>query len=125
MLDARTRRLLDVILATWVLLWILVGLFVWHEVRGLRPLASTVGVAGRSLIDTSQAIRTFGSIPLVGGSLRRVADDAQRPGLSAQASARQGRNSVDDLAIILGIAIPAVAVLPLALAYALLRARPV
>lgn len=124
MFDVRTRRLLDVILATWVLLWILVGLFVWHEVRGLRPLASTVGVAGRSLIDTSQALRSFGSVPLVGGSLARVADDAQRTGLSAQVSARQGRKSVDSLAIILGIAIPAVAILPLALAYALLRARP-
>ena len=49
MLAARDKRLLDVILATWVALWILAGVAVWHEVRGLRPLASTVAVAGQSL----------------------------------------------------------------------------
>jgi hypothetical protein len=123
MLDDRTRRLLDVILATWAALWILAGVLVWHEVRGLRPLADTVAVAGRSLDDTADALRGFSSLPLVGGNLRRVADDAARTAASARVSARQGRRSVDHLAVILGIAVPAIAVLPLGLAYALLRVR--
>lgn len=123
MIAPSSRRLLDVILLTWATLWILVGVFVWHEVQGLRPLTVTVGVAGRSLTDTAGALHTFSSVPLVGGGLRRIADDAERTGVSAQASARAGRRSVDRLAIILGIAIPAVAILPLAFAYALLRVR--
>jgi hypothetical protein len=123
MLDDRTRRLLDVILATWAALWILAGVLVWHEVRGLRPLADTVAVAGCSLDDTADALRGFSSLPLVGGNLSRVADDAARTAASARVSARQGRRSVDHLAVILGIAVPAIAVLPLGLAYALLRVR--
>jgi hypothetical protein len=122
-LDARQRRFLDLILASWAAIWILAGVFVWHEVRGLRPLASTVAVAGRSLDDTAAAIRGFSSVPLVGGSLGRVADDASATAASARASARAGRDSVDRLAWILGVAVPAVAILPLALAYALLRTR--
>jgi hypothetical protein len=122
-LDARTRRLLDVILVAWTAIWILAGVFVWHEVRGLRPLADTVGIAGRSLDDTAAALRAYSSIPLVGGGLRRVADDASATGASARASARDGRRSVDRLALILGAAVPAVAILPVGLAYALLRAR--
>ena len=122
-LDARDRRLLDVILATWAVLWILVGVFVWHEVRGLRPLADTVAVAGRSLDDTAAALHAFSSVPLVGGSLRRVATDASRTAASARVSAREGRRSVDHLAILLGIAVPAVAILPIGLAYSLLRLR--
>lgn len=123
MLDVRTRRLLDVILATWTAIWILVGVFVWDEVRGLRPLADTVTVAGRSLDDTAAALRGFSGIPLVGGSLTRVANDASRTAASARVSAREGRRSVDRLAVILGLAVPAVAILPLGLAWALVRTR--
>lgn len=123
MLDARQRRSLDLILATWTAIWILAGFVVAHEVRGLRPLADTVAVAGRSLDDTAAALRGFSGVPLVGGSLRRIAADAAATAASAQTSARDGRRSVDRLAWILGVAVPAVAILPLALAYSLLRFR--
>lgn len=123
MLDARQRRSLDLILVAWTAIWILVGVFVWHEVRGLRPLADTVSVAGRSLDDTASAVRGFSSLPLVGGSLRRVAADASRTAASARVSSRAGRRSVDRLAWILGVAVPAVAILPIGLAYSLLRRR--
>jgi hypothetical protein len=122
-LDARQRRSLDLILATWTAIWILAGFVVAHEVRGLRPLADTVAVAGRSLDDTAAALRGFSGVPLVGGSLRRIAADAAATAASAQTSARDGRRSVDRLAWILGVAVPAVAILPLALAYSLLRFR--
>ena len=124
MLAARDKRLLDVILAVWVAIWILVGVFVWHEVRGLRPLASTVAVAGKSLGDTASALRAFSAVPLVGGSLGRIADDATATAASARVSAHEGRRSIDQLAIILGIAVPAVAILPVGLGYALVRFRP-
>lgn len=123
MLDAQTRRLLDLILLAWTALWILAGVAVWHEVRGLRPLADTVSVAGRSLDDTAAALRGFSSVPLVGDSLRRVARDASTTAASARVSAREGRRSVDRLALILGIAVPAIAILPIGLAYALIRLR--
>jgi len=122
-LSDRDRRLLDTILAAWVVIWIVAGVLVWHEVRGLRPLAGTVAVAGRSLDDTAAALRGFSGVPLVGPSLRRVANDAAATAASARQSARDGRQSVDRLAVILGIAVPAVAILPLALAYALIRPR--
>lgn len=123
MLGPRERRSLELILAVWTALWILVGVAVWNEVRGLRPLADTVAVAGSSLDDTAAALRGFSGVPLVGTSLARVAADAQATAASARVSAREGRRSVDRLAIILGAAVPAVAILPLALAYALLRLR--
>ena len=123
MLTAQQRRALDLILVVWTAIWILIGVIVWSEVRGLRPLADTVAVAGRSLDDTAEALRGFSGIPLVGGSLDRVAADAHATAVSARLSARDGRRSVNRLAIILGVAVPAVAILPLALAYALLRLR--
>jgi hypothetical protein len=122
-LDADTRRLVDVILVCWTALWILVGVAIWHEVRGLKPLADTVGVAGQSLDNTAAALRGLAGLPLVGGRMRDVARDASRTAASAKASAREGRRSVDHVAVILGIAVPAVAILPVGLAYALLRVR--
>ena len=99
----------------WVVCWLLAGVLVWHEVRGLRPLADTVAVAGASLDDTAQVLRGVSGVPFVGGRLRRVANDASRTAASARASARDGRRSVDRLAVILGIAVPAAAIAPLTL----------
>ncbi len=124
MLDPHARRLLDAVLIAWAAIWLLAGVLVWHEVRGLRPLAATVAVAGRSLDDTAAELRGFSSVPIVGDSLRRVAADAEATAASARVSARDGRHSVDRLAVILGIALPAVAILPPALAYALVRRGP-
>jgi hypothetical protein len=115
------RRTLDAVFALWAVVWIALGVFVWHEVRGLRPLADTVAVAGRSLGDTATALRGFSAIPLVGSSLRRVADDAATTAASARASARDGRRSVDRLAIILGVAVPLVAIGSVGIAYSLVR----
>ena len=123
MLDATTKRLLDLILVAWSALWILVGIAVYSEVRGLRTLADTVAVAGRSLDNTADTLNAYADVPLVGGDLRKVARDARRTARSARTSARKGRDSVDDLARLLGIAVPAVAIGPLALAYSLLRVR--
>lgn len=123
MLAIRERRTLDAILAVWVAVWIAIGVFVWYEVRGLRPLATTVGLAGKSLGDTAAALRGLSAVPLVGGSLGRIADDATATAASARISARQSRDSIDRLAIILGIAVPAVAILPVGLGYAVVRFR--
>ena len=123
MLDRKTRRLLDVILVTWSAIWILVGVAVYREVHNLRSLADTVAVAGKSLDSTAGSLDAFSSLPFVGGRLGDVADDARRTARSARVSARQGRDSVDALALLLGIAVPAVAIGPLAIAYALLRVQ--
>jgi hypothetical protein len=117
------RRTLDIAFAVWAAVWVAFGVLVWHEVRGLRPLANTVSVAGQSLGDTAAALRSYSAIPLVGSGLRRVADDAAATAVSARASAREGRRSVDRLAVILGIVVPLVALGPAAVAYALARPR--
>ena len=111
------------ILVTWTAIWILVGVAVWHEVRGLRALADTVAVAGGSLNSTARTLDSFSGLPFVGGRAKNVARDARRTARSARLSARDGRESVDRLAWLLAVAVPAVAVLPLALAYSLLRVR--
>jgi hypothetical protein len=123
MLDARTKRYLDTILVAWCAIWILLGVAVSHEVRGLRSLADSVDVAGDSLADTADTLDSFSAVPFVGGKAADVARDARRTARSAHASARESRTSVDNLAILLGFTVPAVAILPLLLAYALLRVR--
>jgi hypothetical protein len=117
------RRTLDVVFALWVAVWLAIGVLVWHEVRGLRPLADTVAVAGQSLGHTAAALRSYSAIPLVGSRLRRVAADAAATAVSARASARDGRRSVDRLAILLGIAVPLVAIGPAGVAYVIVRPR--
>ena len=73
MLDTTTKRLLDVILIAWSAIWILVGVAVYNEVRGLRTLAGTVAVAGRSLDDTADALDAYAGVPFVGADLSKAA----------------------------------------------------
>jgi hypothetical protein len=122
-LDARTKRYLDAILAAWCAIWILVGVAVHQEVRGLRSLADSVAVAGDSLDDTADTLDSFSTVPFVGTKAADVARDARRTARSAHASAREARTSVDNLALLLAFTVPAVAILPLLLAYLLLRVR--
>ena len=103
------------LIAGWIVVWLLVGVLVWHEVRGLRPMADTVEVASASLDDTARVLRSVSGVPFVGDRLNRVAKDASRTAASARQSARDGRRSIDRLAVILGIAVPAVGIAPLAL----------
>jgi hypothetical protein len=122
-LDDQTRRYLDAIAASWCAIWILVGIAVFHEVRGLRSLSDSVAVAGNSLDDTARTLDSFSGVPFIGPKAAGVARDARRTAHSAQVSARKSRASIDNLALLLGFSVPAVAILPLLLAYALLRVR--
>jgi uncharacterized membrane protein YoaK (UPF0700 family) len=123
MLDARDRRLLDVIAVVWTALWVLGGYTVYDQVLRLRELSDTVVVAGVQLQQSAKTLRTFRNLPFVGGDIEKVARNAESAARSAKRSGRESRDSVHDVAVLLGLAVGAVAIAPALLAWALLRFR--
>ena len=119
--SARLIRLLDVAAIVWVAGWIVLALLVAREVRDLRELSDTVVVAGAAVEDTGDAVDALGTIPFVGGRAGKVADEVRAAGRSAQVSGRESRSSIDDLSVLLALAIGLVPTLPLLALYAPLR----
>jgi hypothetical protein len=114
-------RLLDVAVVMWIAGWLVLALFVAHEVRDLRELSDTVVVAGVAVEDTGDLVDSLGSVPFVGGQVGQVAGRVREAGRSAQVSGRESRSSIDDLSILLALAIGLVPTLPLLGLYAPLR----
>ncbi len=111
-LPARTLRVLDLALAVWVLVWIVLGLRVGAEVRGLSDLSETVTRSGTAVVESSEGLRALEGAPFVGDQIEETADRVREAGESAQASGRSSRDSVRDLSILLGLAIGVIPSLP-------------
>ena len=119
--NVRLIRLLDLAVALWLVGWVVLAILVAREVRDLRQLSDTVVVAGAAVEDTGDAVALLGTVPFVGERVGEVAEEVRAAGRSAQASGRDSRSSIDDLSVLLALAIGLVPTLPLLALYAPLR----
>src|SRR5689334_11366480 len=89
----RGRALLgvDALIAAWVVLWIVLGLTIAGEVRGLRQLSTTVGRVGVALEQTGSTVDGLSGLPLVGERVGRTGRDIRAAGDSAVVSGRRSR----------------------------------
>lgn len=113
----------DVFVALWVAGWIALAVFVARQVLVLRDLSDTVVKAGVAVRSSGTALGTLRGLPLVGTRVRTVADQAREAGRSAILSGRKTRNSVDTLAILLGIGVGSAATVPTLVLYVPYRRR--
>jgi hypothetical protein len=125
-LDRRTIRILDAALVVWVAAWIVFGVAISREVHGLTKLSDTVVKAGTALERTGSALGGLRSLPVVGGRIGTVEDQARVAARSARASGRSSRKNIEDLSLLLGLAVAIVPSLPALFVYVpfrLARAR--
>jgi hypothetical protein len=140
---SRSLLLADLLVAAWTIVWIALGVVVVREVRQLEDLSDTVVTAGEALDQTGEGLRSTSaglreahralevieSLPLVGreieenlegaaDSLDAIALEVEQTARSAQVSGRSSRDSVEDLSLILGLAVALVPTLTLLAAYA-------
>lgn len=112
-LSARAMRWLNVAVALWAAFWIAIGTYTGYEVHALRALSDTVVKAGKATVATGNGLGAIGSIPLVGARVSSLAAQAVAAGHSAEASGVSSRSTIDQLAILLGIAIGLIPTVPL------------
>ena len=144
----RSRSVLvaDLVVAAWAIVWIALGFVVAREVRQLNELNDTVVEAGEALDQTGdglrgtsdglreahRALQAIESLPFVGRQIEEnlqgaadtlddIAAEVEETAQSAQASGRSSKESTEDLAIILGLAVALVPTLTLLAAYAPFR----
>ncbi len=118
----RKLRALDAIVTLWTVAWVLLAVAVAREVHGLRELSSTVVAAGVATEEAGKAVGSLDALPVVGEEVDRIGSRAEEAGRSAQASGRASRESIQDLSVLLGLAIGLVPTLPLLAVYVTTRA---
>ena len=112
-LSARALRRLNVAVAIWAVCWIGLGVYTGYEVNALRALSTTVVKAGKATVSTGQALTALGSVPFVGGRVRPLATQAVAAGHSAESSGKSSGSTIDQLAILLGLAVGLIPTVPL------------
>jgi hypothetical protein len=105
-------RRLNVALAVWALFWVVLAAYTAYEVAALRALSHTVVKAGAATVSTGHAIAAVGHLPFVGGQISQLAAQAVAAGASARASGASTATTIDQLAVLLGIAIALIPTLP-------------
>lgn len=114
-------RWLNGAIAVWAAFWIGVAAYTAYEVAALRTLGHTVVQAGLATESTGHALAALAHVPLVGGRIATLAAQAIAAGASARASGASTATTVDQLAILLGIAIGLIPTVPLLALYLPLR----
>jgi hypothetical protein len=120
-LSARAMRRLDIGLAIWAAFWIGIAAWTAYEVASLRSLSDTVVKAGTATESTGHALAAVGHLPFVGGQISQLAAQAVAAGASARASGAATATTIDQLAVLLGIAIALIPTVPLLALYVPLR----
>jgi hypothetical protein len=120
-LSARSMRWLNLGVALWAAFWIGLGTYTGYEVNALRTLSDTVVKAGQASVAAGSALSTIGRIPLVGGSVGSLGAQAAAAGRSAESSGASSKATIDQLAILFGIAIGLIPTVPLLALYIPLR----
>jgi hypothetical protein len=119
--SGRLIHFLDVVLVVWIAAWIVLGLRVRDEVRGLTQLSDTVGAAGSTLDRAGRQLDTLRGLPFVGDRIHDVGRQLTQAAASANESARTSRGHIQSLSVLLAVAIGAAPTVPLVALYVPLR----
>jgi hypothetical protein len=114
-------RRLNVAIAIWAAFWIGIAAYTAYEVAALRTLSHTVVKAGTATVSTGHALAAIGHLPFVGGRISTLAAQAVAAGASARASGASTSTTIDQLAVLFGIAIALIPTVPLLALYVPLR----
>jgi len=122
--SGRLIHFLDIVLVVWIAGWVVLGLWVGREVRGLTQLSDTVQTAGVTLDQAGRQLDTLKGLPFVGNRIHEVGQQLGQAAASAIQSGKSSRGHIESLSVLLAVAVGAAPTLPLlALFVPLRRAR--
>jgi hypothetical protein len=116
-LSARAMRRLNVVAAIWAAFWIGIAAYTAYEIAALPDLSQTVVKAGAATESTGHAFQALSQLPFVGGRIAHLAAQTVAAGASARASGASAAMTIDELAVLLGVAIGLIPTVPLLALY--------
>lgn len=100
--DDAQLRLLDGLVLLWCSVWIVVGVWVGHEIWQLSRLGGTLSSSGRALDDSGRALQELRNVPIVGDTPGTIGDDIRATAADVVTRGREAEASTRRLAVLLG-----------------------
>ncbi|GGK99587.1 hypothetical protein Ppa06_68080 [Planomonospora parontospora subsp. parontospora] len=125
-LDTSMVRILDGLMAAWVVLWLVVGVWVGQSLWELSRIGETIVSSGQAIDQSGSALQPIAELPLVGEAPGRLADQIRATGARIAVSGHELQVQMRRLSLLLGLAvalIPATTVLASYLPARLVRRR--
>ena len=122
LLHPRRRAFADALVVTWVIVWALAGWTAGRALDKVSEVTHSAEGAGAAVVRTGESIRDV-DVPVVGTVFKEAGDQVIVAGRAARDQARDSGSSVRKAAILLGLAVFLVPVLPLLLIYGPARRR--
>lgn len=119
--DAKTIRALDVGVIAWTVVWLSLSVITGLEVRSLRQLSTTLVRSSDVLADTADVLASIEDVPLLGSRVTDVQSSVRDAAESARQSGLDTHDNIEDLAVLLGVLIFLVPLLPVLFLYLPLR----
>jgi hypothetical protein len=111
----------DLVVVAWVALWIVLGVSVARDVRDLTSVSDTIVVAAATVDRTADALTPLAKLPFIGDRIQDAQAQIHQAAEEARANAVTSRQSIQDLARLLGWAVVLAPTVPIVVGYAALR----
>jgi hypothetical protein len=121
---ASRHRSVEVAVALWVALWLVVGVWTGVEVWRLSNLTQTVADSGQAIGEVGQGLQSLDAVPLVGEEAARLGTRVRDNGVDIIAGAQQAQGSFRRLSLLLGVTIAFVPTVPVVAMHRVLRRLP-
>lgn len=103
---------LDLLAAMWVAVWIGLAVLVGIDIRDLRQISDTLGVAGNALVQGGHALQSLSHLPLVGPAISHIAGRLLSTGTSVTTAASSSDTGIEQLSYLLPAVVALVPVIP-------------
>jgi hypothetical protein len=119
--SSRVIRVLDVVLALWVIGWVAFGVVIALEVRRLTKVSDTLVASSQLLGETGVVLGSLRDVPIVGENVTDLEQEVESAAATAAATGRASRANIRSLSVLLGVAIALIPTVPLAGLYLPMR----
>jgi hypothetical protein len=120
--DESTVRLLDGMVAFWLVLWLVVGAWSGYTIWQVSALGDTVTKSGRALDSAGNALQSVGEVPIVGDGPGALGDEIVVTAADITTRGQEIKSDLRRLSLLLGLSIVLMPTTPVLGLYLPLRA---
>lgn len=115
------RRSLAVVVALWVLLWLVAGAVTGYQVRQLTDVSDSLVESAEALDSAGIALQDIGRLPLIGERPEALGNEVRETAQEIDRAGAASRETVRTVSVLLGLALVLIPIVPVVAVYLPLR----
>jgi len=115
------RRSLAVVVALWVILWLVAGAVTGYQVRQLTEVSDSLVESAEALDSAGIALQDIGRLPLIGERPEALGNEVRETAQEIDRAGAASRETVRTVSVLLGLALVLIPIVPVVAVYLPLR----